>query len=38
MISLYGAWFAPVYGIAKQGKRSSNPGYFSTILWWYGWC
>lgn len=26
---LYGAWFAPVYGIAKQGKRSSNPGYFS---------
>lgn len=27
--SSYGAWFAPVYGIAKQGKRSSNPGYFS---------
>lgn len=25
----YGAWFAPVYGIAQQGKRAANPGYVS---------
>lgn len=25
----HGAWFAPVYGIARQGKRAANPGYVS---------
>lgn len=25
----HGAWFAPVYGIAQQGKRAANPGYVS---------
>lgn len=28
-IKSHGAWFAPVYGIAQQGKRASNPGYVS---------
>lgn len=28
-IESHGAWIAPIYGMAKQGKRNSNPGYVS---------